>query len=466
MSLNYDSDDALPKSPGLAPVRPRATPSPSPPPRITRQVILSSTAQNVSSPSSRRHKKSNRRKTRPSQGDAVLIRNMDPNRPDIAREAGERALNSESGSEAEDEEMDERSPTAEAAPPDAASTQSSSTDAPSVDHVKIAQKALNAETTINSATQPVPTKPLPPPFNSHRDSVVEIDGQDRNALNDSATSQSSSSTAAANGGLSGSSGADAKSPSNSSSTTQATSPVLSAASRGSISNGRPHVNSSGSAPNLPGLTIPTSQRLPALQPQSPPQDGSATSPSQQQKLPSFRHLSDLAETAIQEQESNRTNSFPHRQSISSTGQSPTPGVRQLSITSLSPGSAYPLSAASSGSSDFQTRDPFLRSSGLTLFNSPRRPSQASDIGPYSATLASATTNDSYQSSDGLSPSAPPGPLDVRGQRMSIDGALTSRTLPPPVGPNIQHIPPHNSGGFKCEHPGCNAAPFQTQYLLK
>ncbi|KAF2176540.1 hypothetical protein K469DRAFT_400862 [Zopfia rhizophila CBS 207.26] len=36
---------------------------------------------------------------------------MDPNRPDIARKVGEQALNSDSGSEAEDEDIEEQSET-------------------------------------------------------------------------------------------------------------------------------------------------------------------------------------------------------------------------------------------------------------------------------------------------------------------------------------------------------------------
>lgn len=35
-----------------------------------------------------------------------------------------------------------------------------------------------------------------------------------------------------------------------------------------------------------------------------------------------------------------------------------------------------------------------------------------------------------------------------------------------IRPNIQHIPPRGSGGFRCEHPGCNTPPFQTHHLLK
>ncbi|KAF2643227.1 hypothetical protein P280DRAFT_246801 [Massarina eburnea CBS 473.64] len=444
MSLNYDSDDALPRSPGLRPFKPRVTPSPSPPPVVTHRIRISPTLQNVSSPSSRRRKKPNRRKTRPSQGDFVLIRIMDPNRPDIAREVGERALNSDSGSEIDDDDMDERSPTAEI---------------PSLDLSKVAQDALNASTNPNATVLTVDFKT--PALPAHRDSVVEPDSQERNNTITTSTDSSRSDASPTGVGTNGtqSSSAEAKSPS---STSLATSPLFGAEYHGPISNGQVR-HTAVTSPNLLGLTIPSPRgtdvtRLPALQtPQSPPQDGSAASPSQKQQLPSFRHLSDLAETAAQEQEINRAQ-LSHRQSISSIGQSPTSVVRQLSITSLSPGNAYPLSAASpGGSSDVQGRDPFLRTGQQLAFLSTRRPSQASDAGPYSATLHSATTNDSYQSSDGLSPGS-------QGHRLSIESAL-SRTLPPPVGPNIQHIPSHGAGGFKCDYLGCNAAPFQTQYLL-
>jgi hypothetical protein len=62
-------------------------------------------------------------------------------------------------------------------------------------------------------------------------------------------------------------------------------------------------------------------------------------------------------------------------------------------------------------------------------------------------------------------------MEIRGGpggRLSIDGALASRTLPPPpgVGASIGLVPGHGAGGFKCDHPGCTAVPFQTQYLLK
>ncbi|KAF2788570.1 hypothetical protein K505DRAFT_106325 [Melanomma pulvis-pyrius CBS 109.77] len=480
---NYDSDDVFPQSPGLVPVKPRATPSPTPPPAVTHQIItIPSSAQNVSPPSSRRRKKPNRRKTRPSQSDFVLIRVMDPNRPDIAQQVGEQALNSDSGSEADDddsdsdggggggdddEEMEERSQTTEPAS-DSAQTESTQHSTPPVDlHVlqETAQKAL--ETNVHTAVLPTTTK-FPPPF--HRDSVVELDTQSPSTVTaDTPASHTSHAEIQTSSIQLVTNGVGPKASANTSSHFVATSPNLTGERHGSFTNGRPHEDSLATSPNLRELTIPSSrgspsQKLPALQnPHSPSRDGPAGSPNQERRLPSFRHLSELAETAINEQETSRANGYHHRQSISSIGQSPTSGARQLSISSPFP----PLSASSpiSANSDIQTRDPFLRSGQhLTLFST-RRPSQASDNGPYSGNLNSASTVDSYQSSDGLSPGSQVTYIESRGHRMSIDGALTSRTLPPLVGPNIQHIPPHTAGGFHCDYPNCNAPPFQTQYLL-
>ncbi|KAL1613273.1 hypothetical protein SLS60_001505 [Paraconiothyrium brasiliense] len=396
---------------------------------------------------------------------------MDPNQPDIARQVGERALNSDSGSEIEDEEMENRSPTEVAS---ADRTNYPRADGASLDLSKVAQRALS----VDATTQHTFAKPPAPPL--HRDSVVEPDGHDASALRKASFASQATDTSA-NGSLLSISDALARNRTFSVSTASASSREE---RNGSIANGHADSASSGKTPDLHDLAIPSrsgspSQKLPALQtPQSPPQNGAAASPNtQKQQLPGFRHLSDLAETAIQEQET-RNNSIAHRQSISSTGQSPTSVGRQLSVTSLSPNSTYgPHSAASPNGdpqSQFQTRDPFLRSGHghLTLFANTRRPSQASDSGPYSATtLHSATTENSYQSSEGVSPGAQVTPIEMRGGpggRLSIDGALASRTLPPPpgVGASIGLVPSHGSGGFKCDHPGCTALPFQTQYLLK
>jgi hypothetical protein len=108
----YDPDeDVRPSSPGLVPTQINYKPQETPPPSI---LSSSSSARSASSEIddsrddlSMRKKK---RRTRPSQGDALssqgdalLISYLDPNRPDIAQEVAQRALNSASQSEAGDD---------------------------------------------------------------------------------------------------------------------------------------------------------------------------------------------------------------------------------------------------------------------------------------------------------------------------------------------------------------------------
>ncbi|ERF71283.1 hypothetical protein EPUS_05335 [Endocarpon pusillum Z07020] len=117
----YDPDeDVKPSSPGLVPTQINYEPENSPPPYFP--VYVSSSGSSSPEPDTRTNnqegytesahvpvkkklKRKRRRKgrTRPSQGDAVLIHYLDPNRPDIAREVAQHALNSASQSEVEDE---------------------------------------------------------------------------------------------------------------------------------------------------------------------------------------------------------------------------------------------------------------------------------------------------------------------------------------------------------------------------
>jgi hypothetical protein len=82
------------------------------------------------------------------------------------------------------------------------------------------------------------------------------------------------------------------------------------------------------------------------------------------------------------------------------------------------------------------------------YNNPRRPSLASEGPPYPATTphdySSSTTETPSTDQSGSTPAGLPSTID----RMSIDGITN---------PQI--------GGFQCTYPGCNAQPFQTQYLL-
>ncbi|KAJ4409533.1 hypothetical protein N0V91_002454 [Didymella pomorum] len=89
----------------------------------------------------------------------------------------------------------------------------------------------------------------------------------------------------------------------------------------------------------------------------------------------------------------------------------------------------------------------------------RRPSQIAD-----STLRSASVVEVYNSPVGYNADTLQTSMEGRQRVLSIDGAIASRQLPPPVGSGIQ-IQQNITGSYKCDTPGCTAAPFQTQYLL-
>lgn len=455
----YGDHDTRLGSPPLEAVHVLTTPPKSPPP-ILLPICRPSRIQSVSSPSSR-IQKPNRRKTRPTQGDWVLILEMEPNRPDIAQQVSERALNS--GSEAEDDSEEEM----EAQSPNAFNDLSGPTTAQNLPVTSSTELQQTTVVSLFPSNDPKATS-------THRDSVVEDDVKHGGLFDERRLSNPSVVNIVSNGVRSSLSGASLNAPGN---------PTLSNSSLNppnqqhkAVSNGHSHDITSIISPQLRQLTIPQlggppTDRLPALQAPSPAHDGSAGSPGQQQSLPSFRHIDEMAKSSTSDQDMTRANGFPHRQSISSVGQSPTSIVRQLSISSHSPATPFPLLNASSpmsANSDMQRPDIFLRSAGAggIFVADARRPSHAtSETGAYHAALHSGSTSESYQSSEGPSPGAQQTPIEGRPRHMSLDGALTSRVLPPPVGSGI-HVTAHGSGSFKCDYPNCNAAPFQTQYLLK
>jgi hypothetical protein len=112
----YDSDELLPRSPLLEPIRPNFFPSPTPPPPVLSDCsssYASSASDAEAAPLSNfqesfygiylseKSKRKRRRRHRPSQGDIFLISYLHPHRPDIAQQAGSIVLNSASQSEAE-----------------------------------------------------------------------------------------------------------------------------------------------------------------------------------------------------------------------------------------------------------------------------------------------------------------------------------------------------------------------------
>ncbi|CAI9632319.1 hypothetical protein GT037_004789 [Alternaria burnsii] len=442
----YQDDEFLPKSPLLTARFVKATPSPTPPPQITTVVRHQLIRQSI--------------RTRPTQGDMVLIREMDPNRPDIAQKASEQALNSDSESDQGPGSGDDEMPDVE--------TSNTATVLSPPNHgqpIPSTTRPANQQPTL---LEVLASAPDPKATATHRDSVIE--DEVIRPFGFAAANRRTSQPSALNG---------VRSNVNGTNRTPSISTALSNVSLqppNQLPNSLSQENDSATSPGLRQLTIPqrgglSADTLPALQAPSPARDAAAGSPSQQ--LPSFRHMDDIARSATSDHEATRSNSisFPHRQSVSSVGQSPTSIVRALSISSHSPATPFPPLSASSPMSAHEIPhrgDLFLRTSGGGAFGTDaRRPSHAaSDNSPYTATLHSASTSDSYQSSDGLSPGTQPTPIEPRQRHMSLDGALASRVLPPPLNSGLQQqSTSHIVGCFKCDYPGCTAAPFQTQYLL-
>jgi hypothetical protein len=404
----YTEEDALgPRSPGLQPVIVDAKPQEEPPPIVT-QIFVS--------PPSRHSNKSKRRKHRPTQGDWVLIREMDPNRPDIAHAVSQEALNS--GSETEhsssDEEMQEASTKEMPAP--APGSRSDSLAAANND---FNQNALLGE---------------------RRESHASHASSNGSAL------QSVISNTSTNTSVNGSTYTPSYPPANGDQLESLTNLRLS-------SPARDHLGT----------------KLPSIQTQPPPSSAaspdSAASPNQ---LPSITQFDELVRSATNESEPGAI--FAHRQSISSSGQSPSAPFRSLSISSHhSPAAQSPFppfnasSPASAGPDPSRGGDVFLRQRDhMALFGpgTNRRPSQIADT-----TLRSASVVE-YNSPVGYSADTLQAAIEGGRQRvLSIDGALASRQLPPPIGSGIQ-IQQNITGSYKCDTPGCTAAPFQTQYLLK
>ena len=230
------------------------------------------------------------------------------------------------------------------------------------------------------------------------------------------------------------------------------------------------------SPTLRKYAIPvaegTAGTLPALQPTSPTKDGSTSSP-RTERLPSFRQLTgqlpELAEAATQHDLRGQKFCHHHTQSFGSvTSQSPTLPYHPHPINvQTSPSSQYAYSARSPTSTigDHHYGSP-AQYPGPAYYTD-RTPSAVTEnTAPLPASLPSASSSgDSHgpasSSTDGYSTN----------HTTPIDGAIapdgTPRQipiLPPPAG--MPHGALVIAGSFKCDWPGCFAAPFQTQYLLR
>ena len=425
----YDSDDAFAdRTPPLVAREVKLQPSPSPeyltpPPRSS----------SSSEPTGRSKLKGRKRRTQPSQGDAVLIGFLGGlNNPDIATRAGEEPLNSATQSENSDfdEEMKDEVETEKAAV--------------GIDLEQMAQNAIDAfgghEAPESRTSSPRGTgmrRVRPPKL--HTDLANQARHPDAKPKAASKLSEESTPQTSSDGEHSRSVKTEKEGP--------LTSPPLSAL-------GRNGSHSTMISPKLLKHTIAPSegsQTLPAIQSSTNLQ--TAKSPNNNQNLPSLQHLA-LPMDALSPKEND---------------------ARSLGMSQRH---TYPMQSPSNGSTKSRSTtypSPQTRMNGPFPHSYP--PTQPSPVSTYSET----SPRDSYQHSQDATSMSPPekrerhfytsGPKsdDMTPSTSSADTPLSadnisldaSRRILPPLMNG-----PFASGVFRCEHPGCTAMPFQTQYLLK
>ena len=203
-----------------------------------------------------------------------------------------------------------------------------------------------------------------------------------------------------------------------------------------------------------------------------------------ERLPSFRQLSRIA--SVGEEETRASPTYPpppssyHNPAPSHSPISQPQHLQQQQYFShppqMSPVSGYGYTqvspTASMQSDPYYSNSPpsaTFASSGFYAAPTPRR-SQAPFPGPPASLPSLTSTNSSASSGLSLQNSATDGystanttPIDSSTSvdsigRISLPAPMTSMPPPPP----LNNLP----GTFACTHPGCNALPFQTQYLLK
>ena len=228
------------------------------------------------------------------------------------------------------------------------------------------------------------------------------------------------------------------------------------------------------SPNLRQYAIPISEgspmeTLPAMQ-SSPPQ--TLKSPKGQHSLPSLHaQLGSLADAPSLQENSNRSNGIGHQgrapfSSINNSVHSPPKDLNLSHATQFNTiqnrangrfPPVYPSTQPSPASSlsEASSRDAFNKAQDLTNMSPPGRVGAHYNNGmtPQNE-LPTPISAGGYPSTSSFSADAAP-----NGDRMNID---EGRPVLPPLLGSASSV----NGGFECDHEGCTALPFQTQYLLK
>jgi hypothetical protein len=438
----YDpEEDVRPLSPGLVPTQVSYKPEETPPPYIPTSSSSSASVSPEPGESNgdgmdasirpavrKKLRKKRRRKggrTRPAQGDAYLLSILDPNRPDIAREAAQRALNSASQSEAEDEVEKDMSGGGDDEDDRSAKENDRS-------GVRVAQlKSIAWDSPVDVVMDEPATEKL---VVSASLAMHAVNGTlDKHSLSNDDTTRRASLTVMQNA--------------NSTQRSLHSAQPLKIVPATPESKAEGEDDSIATSPALAKFAISAAEAnpdstLPAMQ-KSPPRSTSTHSPDGIQSLPSLQTaLGQIVDTPTIAETPNGLSPFSQNPS-----QSPTM-TRSPYVT----GNAGPSPGAYSQPSPASSKD-------MTSMSPPGYPSHsghqtywrnASKEGSFSTTSPVAVP--------GLAPvTAYPTPKDIA----SPESATTPQALNGPLSANG----PFTSSTFKCTHPGCTAQPFQTQYLL-
>ncbi|GAM83389.1 hypothetical protein ANO11243_013770 [Dothideomycetidae sp. 11243] len=228
---------------------------------------------------------------------------------------------------------------------------------------------------------------------------------------------------------------------------------------------------SGLQPSIDSATILADGQPASAQP--PGAEHLGVSP-KAERLPSFRHISKIADEAGED--ANRSSQYPPPpQSIypppSIATQSPIlPHQPYPAAAQISPiaGFGYPpQTSPSSVQSDvyYPNSPPSTSFSSIHNGYNPRRqsfPMHPGPMPPLNSVPTGSSSGDSYghHSSIGDISTNQTTPIDSAGH---VDPSNRTKFT---LLPNMHGLTSGSQGPWYCEHPGCSASPFPTQYLLK
>ncbi|KAI9741021.1 MAG: hypothetical protein M1834_002732 [Cirrosporium novae-zelandiae] len=429
MVIDADSEDELRhRTPPLTQIKVNYALEESPQPSLASSSFESSSeSDSTSDPSSRMDRKkkrkktkADRRKTRPSQGDAVLLYQLAPDHPEVAREAGIRFIGPDSDSESrncgEDEDMTDR----DAPQIDEKASQKTATDA--------LQLLIDNGNNTNSPDEE--QKPVSLPIHPHHEGL----GNSRKESSDAAWAGSKPSQ----GQLS---------------------------PRSSRKPSRIHTDSGSQMRESPEATSPLQSfaithgspmdTLPAMQ-MSPSSNG-PSSPEGTQKLPSIHTQLGKQFDAAKEHGPLMHTSRSSFQAMGPLSGHSAPFDNKALLPQRSGSITFP-------SQHLGTMSPPTSSTMVNFpsFQHDRRMSTSSvhrGMSVVSSSTSTSPSNPQYTPSQSTeSPNSNPTPSDQMANGDSERSSFINGT------PQLNG--PLTSSGFKCTYPGCNALPFQTQYLLK